>query len=232
MNPRHIRHRVERTKNKHSRAVVKDGTIIIRLAKNLSKSEEKEHIEDLLKRMKDQVLDEQKRILINPFRKILNEGESCTITLATGKKYFFTLKPGKRTSLTKTTRGWRITISPKVRRKGLHRLLWKVISQAEFKRIEALVNHLNQETFGVHVSDVRLAFATTQWGSCSPRGIIMINSALLFAPPSLLKYVIIHELAHRKRGDHSPSYWQWVEWGMPSYKKARRELLEYRLPDL
>ncbi len=227
-----IRHRVERTKNKHSRAVFRDDTIVIRLARGLSAVEEEEHVSDLLKRMMKQVEDEHEKTLINPFGKLLDSGESATVTLASGKKYCLTLKPGKKTSIRRTTRGWSISIGPKTRRAGLHRLLWKTIAKEEQGRIEQLVYKLNEETFGVQISEVRLRFASSQWGSCSPRGVIMLNSALLFVTPDVLKYVIIHELAHRKRADHSPSYWAWVEWAMPNYKKVREKLYDYRLPTL
>lgn len=227
-----IRHRVERTKNKHSRAIYRDGTIVIRLANGLSKHEEKEHIQDLLRRMKEHVEEEHEKLMIDPFKKMLDGAESLTVTLFSGKRYQFILKPGKRTRVVRTLRGWKIIISPHVRRKALHRLLWKILSQAEHKRIEELVTNLNEQTYGVSISQVKLQFASTQWGSCSPRGVIMINTALLFVPPSILKYVIIHELAHRKRADHSPQYWEWVEWALPHYNKLREELQECRLPTL
>jgi len=227
-----VRHRVERTKNKHSRAVFRDDTIIIRLAKGLTQDEEKEHVDDLLERMLKQVEDEQEKILINPFGKLLDQGESATITLANGKKYCFCLKPGKKTFIRRTTRGWNVQIGPSMRRKGLHRLLWKAVSKEELGRVEQMVMRLNDETFGVHVSDVKLQFASSQWGSCSPSGTIMLNSALLFVRPEVIKYVILHELAHRKRADHSPQYWQWVEWAMPGYEKAREGLYDYRLPTI
>ena len=230
MNNKAIRHRVERTKNKHSRAVFKDDTIVIRLAKGLSETEEKEHVDDLLKRMIKQVEDETEKTLINPFGRLLDWGESTTITLANGKKYCITLRPGKKTSIRRTTRGWNVTIGPQTRRKGLHRLLWRTIAKEELPRIEQLVHRINEETYGVQVNSVKLQFASSQWGSCSHSGIIMLNAALLFVRPEVLKYVIVHELAHRKRADHSPQYWAWVEWAMPSYKKAREGLYGYRLP--
>ena len=49
----------------------------------------------------------------------------------------------------------------------------------------------------------------------------MINTALLFLPPSILKYVITHELAHTVQRNHSRAYWREVEWAMPTYEKAR-----------
>lgn len=227
-----IRHRVERTKNKHSRAVFREGTIVIRLARGLSRNEEQEHVRDLLQSMTRQILEEQQKVIVDPFKKMLDGAEAVTVTLSSGKKYQFTLQPGKRTAVRRTARGFRITIAPGIRRKGLHRILWRILSAAEQKRITELINTINQETYGVHVSQVKLRFAQTQWGSCTPRGVIMINSALLFVPPSILKYVIIHELAHRKRADHSRQYWQWVEWALPHYRRLRKELQEYRLPTL
>lgn len=230
MKQKPLRHRIEKTKNKHSRAILRDGEIIIRLAGGLSNEEEKEHIQDLLERMREQAKDELNKKRIDPFSKLLDSGESSTVTLSNGRKYRFTLKPGKKTSVRRTTRGWTISVGPKLRRKGLHRLLWRALSQAELPYMERLVDNLNDETFGVGISNVKLQFASSQWGSCSPRGVIMINTALLFTEPKVLEYVILHELAHRKRADHSPQYWQWVEWAMPHYKKWRSKLQDYRLP--
>ncbi len=227
-----IRHRVERTKNKHSRAVLLDDTIVIRLAGGLSASEEREHISDLLKRMTLQVADEREKIHINPFGRLLDSGESTTVKTTSGRRYCFVLKPGRKTGIRRTRRGWTVIIGPNMRRKGLHMLLWKTLAQAEQRRIEALVEKINAQTFGVHTSGIKLRFASSQWGSCSPRGIIMLNAAMLFVSPEVLRYVIIHELAHRKRADHSHQYWAWVQWAMPGYAKAREKLYDYRLPTL
>ena len=232
MAPLRIRHRVEYTRNKHSRAVCRGETIVIRLARNLSKTEEQEHIRNLLRRMTHLVLQERSKVSVNPFEHLLNGGQSMTVTLATGKQYQFTLVPGERTRARKTDRGWRVEVSPQVRKRALHRFLWSLIADAELPRIASLVETINDETFRVHVKDVKLRFALTQWGSCSPRGVIMLNAALLFVPPSMLKYVIVHELAHRIVANHSASYWRQVAWAMPTYEKAYKALQGYRLPSL
>lgn len=232
MTKRTIRHRVEHTANKHSRAVFRDETIVIRLAKGLSQEEEKEHVQDLLDRMIKQVEEEQEKILINPFGKLLDSGESATITLANGTKHCFALRPGQKTSIRRTTRGWNVTIGPNMRRKGLHRLLWKTLATEEHSRIEELVHKINNDTYGVNITKVKLQFASSQWGSCSYQGVIMLNSALLFVAPEVLHYVIVHELAHRKRADHSAQYWSWVEWALPNYQKVRESLYDYRLPTI
>ena len=107
-----------------------------------------------------------------------------------------------------------------------------MLSVCERQRISALIDTINRDTLGVRVRSIRLEFAASQWGSCSPQGVIMVNTALLFLPPRLLKYIIVHELAHRLRADHSPAFWRVVEHVMPSYEAARKELMEYRLPTL
>lgn len=232
MKPMRLRHRVERTRNKHSRAVCKDNTIIIRLARNLSRTEEQEHISNLLRRMTHLVLEERQKESINPFRNLLIGGQSQTVTLATGKKYQFTLYPSTKTEARRTATGWRVGVGPGIRRRALHRFLWSLLSEAEEKRVAALVHSINESTYCALIRSVELSFATTQWGSCSSRGRIMLNTALLFLPPSLLRYVIIHELAHRRHQNHSAAYWREVENVLPNYEKYCQELKNYRLPTL
>jgi len=230
MEPRPIRHRVEYTRNKHSRAICREDTIIIRLARNLSKTEEQEHIRNLLRRMTHLVLEERQKTVIDPFRYLLSGGQSQTVTLATGKKIRFILTPGARTRAVRTRWGWNVEVSPQIRRKALHRFLWNLLAKTEQPRIAELVRSINDELLNVHMKQVRLNFATTQWGSCSPKGIIMLNTALLFVPPSVLKYVIVHELAHRLQANHSDAYWRQVERAMPNYKRPYALLQNYRLP--
>ena len=225
-----LRHRIEYTRNKHSRAVYRGNTIIIRLARNLSKTEEQEHIQNLLRRMTHLVLQEKEKTVIDPFRGLLDGGSTQTITIETGKKYVFTLVPGNRTSASRTMNGWRVTVGPSIRRRALHKFLWSLLARSEEARITNLVHNINDATYNARIREVKLAFATTQWGSCSPKGIIMLNTALLFLPPGLLKYVIIHELAHRRHPNHSPAYWREVESAMPNYRKAYDALHDYRLP--
>ncbi len=227
-----IRHRIERTRNKHSRAVCRGDTIIIRLAKNLTKTEEQEHIQNLLRRMTHMVLEERQKVSLDPFRLLLNGAQTQTVTLATGRKIVFTLQPGNTTRARRTSRGWAVEVSPQIRRRALHRFLWSLLSDTELTRIQNLVHKINDDLFGVRIRAVKLRFATTQWGSCSPKGDIMLNTALLFVEPSILKYVIVHELAHRLQANHSPAYWREVEKAMPNYEKSYKALQDYRLPTL
>lgn len=230
MTPR-FRHKVERTRNKHSRAVYSGNTIIIRLAKNLSRTEEQEHIRNLLRRMAHLILLDRKKTLIDPFRPLLDGASS--LTLHVGRKNVrFTLRAGDKTKATRVRGGWRVDLSPGIRRRSLHLFLWKMLARDAESHLSALLTKYNRETYRARITETKIQFATTQWGSCAPRGRIMLNTALVFLPPRLQRYVIIHELAHTRRADHSPAYWREVEAMLPDYGDDYRDLQQYRLPTL
>ncbi len=230
-----IHHKIIQTRNTCSRAVLHEDTIVIRLARNLSQEERREHIRSLLRRMMEQVLKEQRKKRIAPFRHLLDGGESLTVRITSGRVYRIVLVPASHTHAQPFgcgRRGWVIEIGPQLRRPALHRFFWNLLAKAEEKRMERLVHTINRQTFRVPLRGTKIAFAKTQWGSCSPQGVIMLNAALLFVPRRILRYVIIHELAHCRVRNHSPRYWSEVASAMPDYRRVLRELHNYRLPTL
>lgn len=74
----------------------------------------------------------------------------------------------------------------------------------------------------------RIAFRSqkTLWGSCSAKHHISLNYKLLFLPPALIDYVMIHELCHTLHFNHSKIFWKKVASFDPEFKKHERELRE------
>jgi predicted metal-dependent hydrolase len=75
----------------------------------------------------------------------------------------------------------------------------------------------------------------TRWGSCSTSGQLSFNWRLVMPPPRVLDYVVIHELCHLRRRDHSPAFWRLLDEAMPDGREQRAwlrrhgaELLAYR----
>ncbi len=59
---------------------------------------------------------------------------------------------------------------------------------------------------GVGIRSVSVGDASSRWGSCSASGAIRFNWRLILAPPHLLRWVVAHEVAHRRHMDHGPSF--------------------------
>ncbi len=61
----------------------------------------------------------------------------------------------------------------------------------------------------------------TKWGACSAKGSVTFNWRLIMAPPEILEYVVIHELAHLKELNHSPRFWAVVERHCPDWRNKK-----------
>jgi predicted metal-dependent hydrolase len=61
----------------------------------------------------------------------------------------------------------------------------------------------------------------TRWGSCSTSGTLSFNWHLVMAPPEVMRYVVIHELAHLFHHNHSKEFWAKVAVYDPDFKLQR-----------
>lgn len=67
----------------------------------------------------------------------------------------------------------------------------------------------------------------TRWASCSRHQSISLNAKLLFLPPELVDYVIIHELCHLVEMNPSKRFWKLVALHSPDFRR-----LDNRLRDM
>jgi predicted metal-dependent hydrolase len=74
---------------------------------------------------------------------------------------------------------------------------------------------------GLAVTRITIRNQRWRWGSCSRSGHICLNWRLVTMPDEVRDYVLIHELMHLKRMDHSPKFWKLVADACPAYKEAR-----------
>jgi predicted metal-dependent hydrolase len=81
---------------------------------------------------------------------------------------------------------------------------------------------------GLNVARVSVRNQQWRWGSCSPNGHICLNWRLVRMPDWIRDYVMIHELMHLKRMDHSLKFWKLVALACPDYQAARRFLRQHQ----
>ena len=91
---------------------------------------------------------------------------------------------------------------------------------------EALVPWLEQVSaeIGLPFAGVSIRAPKTRWGSCSSRRRINLNCRLLFLPPELVHYLLVHELCHTRHMNHSARYWALVAHHLPEYRELDRRL--------
>ena len=79
----------------------------------------------------------------------------------------------------------------------------------------------NLSLFTYHLS---LRNMPTRWGSCTPKGKIILNPELIKAPKGCIEYVIIHELCHLVHHDHTQRFIDLQTKEMPDWEKWKNKL--------
>lgn len=77
---------------------------------------------------------------------------------------------------------------------------------------------------GVHWKQLKLSNAGTRWGSAKSDGSIRLHWRLIHFKPSVIDYVVVHELAHLRVMNHSPEFWDTVEQILPNYHEQKQHL--------
>jgi predicted metal-dependent hydrolase len=77
---------------------------------------------------------------------------------------------------------------------------------------------------GVKPASMAVRNQRARWGSCSTRGTLSFNWRLIMAPPDVLDYVVVHELAHMTEHNHSKAFWSLVEKYCPDFQAHRNWL--------
>lgn len=81
---------------------------------------------------------------------------------------------------------------------------------------------------GLTPRSIRVADFANGWGSCGPEGNLLINWHLIFAPRTVLEYVVVHELAHLRVRSHGPEFWALVKTLQARYADNRYWLEQHQ----
>lgn len=115
------------------------------------------------------------------------------------------------------------------------------LTPAEARRLNAIKNRYREEARRIFKERVAFYHPLTEgnytsiavrdqksrWGSCSSKGTLSFNYRLIFAPPIVLDYVVVHELCHLTHMNHSKDFWGKVSSVMPEYKLHRQWLRDH-----
>lgn len=96
------------------------------------------------------------------------------------------------------------------------------VARAEFEpRLKAL-----SVTMRTPYDRMQVRAQRTCWGSRSSSGTVSLNFCLLFLEPELVRYLMVHELAHGRHMNHSRRFWNLVARFEPAWRRLDRALTD------
>lgn len=212
---------------RHSiRFAVGKTSLLVRVPHFLSETEEEKQIDRLQSWASTQFSRHPAlRERFQPFR--YQDGEALFVG---GRSYRLRISFEKRDSHRATLRDGEVHLNlsdrehPLALAKATRQLLSRVIGADFLPQIRKRVFELNELYFRQPIKGVSLKYNSSNWGSCSSANNINLSTRLLFAPPDVQDYVIIHELAHLVELNHSDRFWKLVSEAMPEYEEKEKWL--------
>lgn len=78
--------------------------------------------------------------------------------------------------------------------------------------------------YDVEPSAFVIKWMEKRWGSCTPKGKIILNVELMRAPRGCIEYVIVHELCHLVHHNHSTAFFELQAKEMPGWRRWKERL--------
>jgi predicted metal-dependent hydrolase len=78
--------------------------------------------------------------------------------------------------------------------------------------------------YGFGYGKITIRNQKSRWGSCSRKGNLNFSYRIVFLPPELQDYLVVHEVCHIMEFNHSKAFWELVGREVPAYRQLRRRL--------
>lgn len=89
------------------------------------------------------------------------------------------------------------------------------------RRLDLIVESLPWTT---KAPEWRMMEMQTQWGSCSPKGTVLLNPHLIKASARAIDYVVLHELCHLVEHNHGTNFYGLLDRFMPEWRSVKEKL--------
>ena len=143
-----------------------------------------------------------------------------------GRQYRIEVIDGKKNEVSYKGRYIQITSNNKT---SVEKLLndWYRIKAKEI--FQDIANPLIEKfkKYGVEPSGIFIQDMKTRWGSCTPKGKIILNPELIKTPKGCIEYVIIHELCHLVHHGHNQKFFDLQAKECPLWERWKKKLEQY-----
>lgn len=140
-----------------------------------------------------------------------------------GRQYLLKVMDGDKNSVRNRGRYIEVVAKDKAKVKELLTQWYRDHAKRKFTEIaEPLIEQFKK--YGVEPSALFIQDMPTRWGSCTPKGKIILNPQLIKAPKGCIEYVIIHELCHLVHPNHNQKFFDLQNREMPNWEKWKGRL--------
>ncbi len=140
-----------------------------------------------------------------------------------GRQLLLRVEEGKTNSIRYKGRYFEITCSHKSKAKELMKEWYKQHAKRKFAEYaEPIIVRFSK--YGVKPSSLYIQEMKNRWGSCTPKGKIILNTRLIMAPRPCIEYVITHELCHLIYPNHTNAFWELLQKEMPDWERWKNKL--------
>ncbi|MEQ9408457.1 MAG: DUF45 domain-containing protein [Fuerstiella sp.] len=81
-----------------------------------------------------------------------------------------------------------------------------------------------ERRMGVESKSITVMELKNRWASCTPGGKLNFHWKCMMAPPTVLDYIVVHELAHLIHANHTEAFWNEVDKVLPDYDDRKEWL--------
>ncbi len=110
-----------------------------------------------------------------------------------------------------------------IEQENVKKLIDKLYKYIATEEVPSAMEDLKNRT-GLAPLECSIKNLKATWGICSSKKKISINQNLMAYSRHAIEYVCLHEICHLKHMNHSKQFWNMVEYYMPDYKEAKKEL--------
>ena len=145
-----------------------------------------------------------------------------------GRQFLLHVEEGKPNSVRYKGRYFEVICTPTSKAKKLMKAWYKSHAKIKFAEFaEPIIARF--EKYGVAPSSLYIQEMDNRWGSCTPKGKIILNTQLIRAPRPCIEYVITHELCHLLHPDHTKAFWELLQKEMPDWERWKNKLERFML---
>lgn len=202
---------------------VEAGRIIVRAPRGV----DRDQLQQWLLQRRGWVVEKQRQLRLRSQQAVAPQYADGGVFKWLGDELRLRLRPGQRSEVRLSGSELQVSCGPRAGGEAwLRRTVQNWYRQQALPLLADKTRNCAAE-LGVTVGDIRLRLTRSKWGHCTRSGIIQYNWLIALAPESVVDYLVIHEVCHRRHLNHSRAYWQLVESLCPDYLRRRQWLKDW-----